>query len=353
MEVRGFGVALEDEMEPESLERRKTIAAIIPLYNGAKYINDALKSVVNQTRPADEILVVDDGSTDRGPDLVRDFAAKHPSVQLIGKNNGGQSSARNLGVACSHSDLIAFLDQDDMWRPSHLEVLAEPFDSGEHRNLGWVYSDLDKVDEDGAMVTRNLLPTLSTDHPKLSLFRCLDRDMFVLPTAALIARSAFEAMGGFDERLIGYEDDDLFLRMFRRDFENVYIPEALSVWRIHKYSTSYSSRMARSRLIYANKLFETFLDEPEMDLYYARDLIAPHFLRNAIADCVRAIRRNEAAQFREHRYAMRFYASRLRLRRRLLFRALSPLLGSFFLARLLYRSRTLPILTRRLAAISS
>ena len=339
-------------MVPATVKGQKTIVAIIPLYNGAKYIGDSLPSVLHQTRPADEIIVIDDGSTDRGPDLVRELAQQHPRIQLIRKDNGGQSSARNLGVERSSSELIAFLDQDDMWRPTHLEVLAEAFDSDAHLNLGWVYSDLDQVDEGGEMVTRNFLQTISTDHPKLSLFRCLDRDMFVLPSASVIARTAFQAVGGFDVRLIGYEDDDLFLRMFRHGFANVYIPAALSVWRIHRFSSSYSIRMARSRLVYATKLFETFLDEPERDLYYARDFIAPRFFRNAVADYVRAVRSNDKRYFGELFNAMRFYTKRLRLRHRILLSASMSCLGSFPLARLLHHCRILSLLTSGWRAIA-
>src|ERR1700758_2585037 len=110
----------------DRLSRRidmSTIAAIIPLYNGADYIDAAIKSVLEQERLADEIIIVDDGSTDNGPSIVEAMAAGNPRIRLLHKENGGQGSARNYGVAHCNSDLIALLDQDDYWYEDHLKEL--------------------------------------------------------------------------------------------------------------------------------------------------------------------------------------------------------------------------------------
>jgi GT2 family glycosyltransferase len=77
------------------------------------------------------------------------------------------------------------------------------------------------MDIDGSMLIRSFLTRLPTAHPKRSLIECLGQDMFVVPSASLISRKAFQAVGGFDESLSGYEDDDLFLRMFRAGYDNV------------------------------------------------------------------------------------------------------------------------------------
>src|SRR5262249_194739 len=102
------------------------VAAIIPLFDGAKYIRSALKSALTQTRPPDEIIVVDDGSTDDGPQIGERLAVGQP-IRLLHKSNGGQGSARNVGVANCNADLIALLDQDDIWYRAHLEELVRPF----------------------------------------------------------------------------------------------------------------------------------------------------------------------------------------------------------------------------------
>jgi glycosyltransferase involved in cell wall biosynthesis len=95
------------------------ISVIIPAYNAAAYIERAIGSVLAQTRPADEIIVVDDGSKDNTADIVRSFADK---VKLISQANAGVSAARNAGIRAATGDWIAFLDADDEWLPDFLKA---------------------------------------------------------------------------------------------------------------------------------------------------------------------------------------------------------------------------------------
>lgn len=251
-----------------------SVTVVIPLYNGTEFIMDALKSVERQTLAPAEVIVVDDGSTDDGPRLVADAIATYPwKLTLITQANAGQSAARNHGIRLANTQLVALLDQDDMWYPRHLEVLSAPFSA--QSNLGFVYSNLDDVDRNGNMVIKRLLDRYGT-HPKMTLFECLSQDMFILPSATVLRKEAWEEVGGFDERLCGYEDDDLFLRIWRR-WDHRYIDEPLSMWRIRPDSTSYTSRMEASRTVYANKLIENFPDNTSQNLYYVRDCIAPRF----------------------------------------------------------------------------
>jgi glycosyltransferase involved in cell wall biosynthesis len=99
-----------------------TIAAVIPLYNKAPHIAQAIESILTQSRPVDEIIVVDDGSTDGGAEIVKRYVRSH-GVRLIQQGNAGESAARNRGIDEAHSDLIAFLDADDIWLPRHIETL--------------------------------------------------------------------------------------------------------------------------------------------------------------------------------------------------------------------------------------
>src|SRR5260221_6681137 len=170
-----------------------SIVAIIPLHNGARWIEQSIKSVLAQALAPDEFIVVDDGSTDDGPRIVDRLAQSHP-IRLLCKRNGGQSSARNFGVAHSKSALIALLDQDDSWYPHHLATLIRPFRKQRGVSLGWVYSDLDEIDESGAMVNKrllNLIPRvhiLPRENPKRTLAGCLSNDLFILPSASLFSR---------------------------------------------------------------------------------------------------------------------------------------------------------------------
>lgn len=98
------------------------ISIIIPLYNKEQYIRQTLESVFNQTYQEFEIVIVDDGSTDGSLDVVRQVG--DPRIRIVCKENGGVSSARNLGIKEARYDYLAFLDADDLWMPDHLEVIA-------------------------------------------------------------------------------------------------------------------------------------------------------------------------------------------------------------------------------------
>src|SRR5215471_1237793 len=333
-----------------------SIVAIIPLCNGARWIEESIRSVLAQTLPPDEFIVVDDGSTDDGPRIVERLAQSHP-ITLLRKPNGGQSSARNFGVAHSRSALIALLDQDDAWYPYHLATLIEPFRQPRGVPLGWVYSDVDEIDDTGGMVNKRLLsllpranPLFRRENPKRSLGACLSNDMFVLPSASLVGRAAFEAVGGFDECLCGYEDDDLFLRLFRAGYDNVFIEEPLSQWRIHGSSTSRTSRMARSRMIYATKLFEQFPDDCARGRYWSRDCLAPRFLSPTLGDYVRALEQRDADMFRTAVAHLQTLLPHLSIKRRLILSIALTCLGRFALALAAYRARRMvqPIARRLL-----
>jgi glycosyltransferase involved in cell wall biosynthesis len=276
-----------------------SIVAVVPLHNGAKWIEAAIRSVFTQTLQPDEFIVVDDGSTDNeaGVAIVERLAKEQPVI-LLRKPNGGQSSARNYGVTHSTSALIAFLDQDDIWYPGHLATLVKPFGESPAMPLGWVYSDLSEIDETGGMMRHSILTGSSVEHPKRNLLACLSQDMFVLPSASLISRDAFGVIGGFDEKLCGYEDDDLFLRMFRAGYGNIFLNEPLSAWRIHAESTSRTERMARSRRIYMKKLLDLFPDDRHRGLHYRKHCIAPRFLRCNIFAYLHAFRIMDTKQMR-------------------------------------------------------
>jgi glycosyltransferase involved in cell wall biosynthesis len=302
------------------------ITAVIPLYNGAEFIAEALNSVLSQTLPPAKINVVDDGSTDNGPEIVASMAGDH-DISLIRKQNGGQSSARNLGIAHAGTPLIALLDQDDIWYPNHLEELVKPFRETRYPELGWVYSNLDEIDRDGRMVTRSCLDQKpEIQHPKRSLVGCLTTDMFILPTSSLISRDAFEAAGGFDERLSGYEDDDLFLRMFRLGYDNMYIDKALARWRIFSGSASYSPRMGRSRMIYLRKLIDMFPPDEFRNVNYVRQLIAPRFCPWLLLEYRAALAAGDRAALRATIEDLEFLSDFLPRQARLVLRAMLPLI---------------------------
>ncbi|MDV3351066.1 glycosyltransferase [Leptothoe sp. LEGE 181152] len=102
------------------LQEPLTVSVVVPLYNKAAYIEQTLNSILAQTHPSQEIIVVDDGSTDDGPDLVN--AMEDERIQLIYQDNQGPGSARNRGLLAANATYVAFLDADDEWLPNFLEI---------------------------------------------------------------------------------------------------------------------------------------------------------------------------------------------------------------------------------------
>lgn len=266
-------IKLESKKRPAK-HQKASVVVVIPFYNGSSFIERAVHSVFEQTVPPQELVVVDDGSSDEEAAKL-DVISKRMGFRVLKKKNGGQGSARNAGVAVTNSDFICFLDQDDFYLKNHIEVLLDAMPENDP-HFGWVYGDLFEAEGNGEIV-RTSIVIHHSQHPKKYIVDLLAGDMFVLPSASLIARNAYDSVGGFDEQFMGYEDDDLFLRLFRAGFTNYFTERAVTVWCIHTESTSYGIRMARSRLAYFKKLVKNFPDDPIKERYFIRDLVIPRF----------------------------------------------------------------------------
>ncbi len=203
------------------------ITAVIHIRNDAPFIEQALRSVMRQSMPPAEIIVLDDGYPDNGVAAVEGLTAERP-IKILRNAERGASSGRNYGVTQAKGDFIALLDQDDIWYPYHLERLAQPFAKPRSRPLGWTYSNVDEIDERGTVVKGMFHSSVSAQHPKSDLTNFIREDTFIFPSASLISRKAFQVVGGFDNNSGNYENDDLFLRIFQAGFDNEYLGDALS-----------------------------------------------------------------------------------------------------------------------------
>jgi glycosyltransferase involved in cell wall biosynthesis len=268
-----------------------TVAVIIPFYDGAVWVERAIKSVMAQTVPPDEFIIVNDGSKSEERAALGKLSETYP-FRIIDKPNGGQGSARNAGVHASTSEYISFLDQDDYYFPDHIRDLVEAIPEKDSR-LGYLYADLCAADGAGNILHANMLRDTQSRHPKQGHIRGLLRfDLFILPSASLIKKSAFLAVGGFDEQFTGYEDDDLFLRMFRAGYTNHFVDTPVTAWCQHSGSTSWTIKMSRSRWKYLNKLRAAFPDDTHTGVLYFRDYLMPRFAPMFIVETMEATRSN-------------------------------------------------------------
>src|SRR5829696_2208589 len=186
---------------------RPTISAIIPAYNAERFIADAVRSVLDQSIPVLECVVVDDGSSDRTAEIVDAFGAR---ASVVRQANRGVSAARNRGVARSRGQLLAFLDADDSWHPERLERQLDALAAAPAHEA--VVCATRVVDDGGAE-----LGTVSPD-PRVSVERLLLWRSTTVSVSSnlLVRREAFEAIGGFDESLSNSADWDLLLRLVER-----------------------------------------------------------------------------------------------------------------------------------------
>ena len=267
-----------------------SVVVIIPFYNGADFIERSVRSVFEQSVPANEVIVVNDGSRPEER-VALDALAERYAFRILDKENGGQGSARNAGVAASTSDYLCFLDQDDFYLPNHIETLVNAIPPDDQL-FGYVYADLFEADADGNVIRTDVVKD-HAKHPKRSIFDLLRYDMFVLPSAALVSRKAFDAVGGFDSQFMGYEDDDLFLRIFRKGYSNHFVDKAVTVWCIHTASTSFGIRMVRSRFKYFKKLLQMFPDEHQRGRYYLREYLMPRFQLFFVNEAIEAIKKDD------------------------------------------------------------
>lgn len=121
----------------KTMERFPKVSVVIPTYNRARYVTEAIDSVLAQTVPPDEIIVVDDGSTDNTQDVLKRFGDR---IKYIRQDNAGPGIARNTGIKSSKNEYIAFLDSDDLWEPNRLERQLAAAKRYRHRPVLW-FSD--------------------------------------------------------------------------------------------------------------------------------------------------------------------------------------------------------------------
>jgi len=260
-----------------------SVSIVIPFHNGSRWIERALESVQNQTIRANEVIVVNDGSSeDESGFLVR--LQQRFNFEILNQENSGQSAARNLGVSKATSDYICLLDQDDYYLPKHNQILLENADFDDPK-FGFSYGDLWRSNEAGQVLSHSSI-NVKMKHPHTSLKTLVGKNMFIVPSATLISRTAFLAVGGFDPELRGYEDDDLFLRFFLAGYSNRFTPEAVTVWTINTSSTSFTESMARSRFIYFNKLLKTFPEGSVVGTHVFGDLMYKRFAYQFAGDVI-------------------------------------------------------------------
>jgi glycosyltransferase involved in cell wall biosynthesis len=208
------------------LEMNDLVSVVIPVFNGSRYLAEAVRSVLDQTYPRVEVVAVDDGSTDDSPRVLAGFGER---VRVIRQANSGVAAARNTGMSNARGEFVAFLDQDDYWRPEKLARQVDRFRAS--GRVGLVHTDFG--------FRRGDHESLDNPHPAgLMVGDCFELLLLGNPlcnSSVLVRKSVIDAVGPCDLRILGntVQDYDLWLRVARVSrFDFVASP--LTFFRLHE-----------------------------------------------------------------------------------------------------------------------
>ena len=225
------------------------VSVIIPTYNYARFIEQAIESVLAQTHPNIEIIVVDDGSTDHTEEVLAKFGDK---IKSIKQQNKGVGAARNNGVKVSDGAFVAFLDADDIWLPNKIERQLQVFQNDEE--VGLVSVGMREFDKEGKTISLYLDGKNGWCAEKLLVLS----PMNVSGSAITLRRNAFERVGGFDEMKELHPSEDWeFCYRVAREFKFHFIPELLVDYRNHGNNGHLNvPRTERAMLLAYKKIFK-------------------------------------------------------------------------------------------------
>ena len=207
------------------------ISIIIPLYNKEKFIKKTIESVLNQSFNNFELIVINDGSTDKGLSLVKDIKDKRIRTYTI--KNSGVSRARNYGINKAKYDLIAFLDGDDLWKKNHLQEVHKLY--LRHPNCGLYAMGYNKIFNNGKAFRAKVFGLDNFSGIIDDFFLSSLADCVAWSSAVMIPKRTFAKVGYFNEDMRSGQDTELWIRI------------AL------KFDISYSSKITSSKIIFFNE----------------------------------------------------------------------------------------------------
>ena len=245
------------------------VSVIIPTYNREKFISECVQSVLAQTLPAREIIIVDDGSTDATYNILRDLgfnslSTKKTVLRYFFQQNRGVSSARNLGIKEARSEFIALLDSDDLWLKSKLDRQVSAFQNDTQS------SRLCHTDE--IWIRNGVRVNQHKKHKKHggNVFQSCLKLCCISPSSAMMHRSVFEDFGFFDEDLPACEDYDFWLRYSAKEDVN-FIDEPLIIKKGGHSDQLSGAHWGMDRFrIYS---IEKILKEPDLKLVHKTEAI--------------------------------------------------------------------------------
>lgn len=227
------------------------ISVVIPAYNSEKFLGECLESVLRQSYPDFEIIVVNDGSTDSTDEILKEYAERDSRVRFVTQSNGGQATARNTGTARARGEWIAFLDADDTWHPGKLAAQIELIQKSE---IDLVYTGIVMVNEKGQTLGQYAGRPLPANPRWAGLVAGSNP---ICTSSTLVRREALSKVGGFHKGLEPTEDWELWVRLLAANFRPGFVAEKLVNYTIHSSNASAQpDRIIKSTMLTLDHLFE-------------------------------------------------------------------------------------------------
>ena len=213
------------------------VSIIIPVYNHEKYIRECVESALAQDYENLEVIVVDDGSTDGTPEILKEFGER---INYIRQENQGTSAALNTGLRHAQGSLVGWLSSDDLYLPGKIKYQVEKF-RGEP-SLGLVYTDWIKIDSQGREIQMVHSPCPSSEHFVGEMLK----GNFVNGSSALIRKECFEKAGYFDTGLAAGSDVDMWFRLLKNGYRFGHVPRPLIKYRWHPSNLSHNYKLLQT-----------------------------------------------------------------------------------------------------------
>jgi glycosyltransferase involved in cell wall biosynthesis len=238
------------------------LSVIMPVFNRAAYLEDAVKSVLAQSYANWELILVDDGSIDSSPQIIDRFSEQDPRIRCMHQENHGAAAARNRGVEMARAEWLCYLDSDDIWFSHTLGAFYDYLCA--HPDAQFIYGFRHRL-EDGKVTE---LESRYQSAPTGA--RELFQKMFLHPMSVCHRRDRIEAVGGFDEKLPLSEDYDLFLRMSP---DLTFEPIAIATGLRRRHATNLSQQTGFSRMVQAGVLLRFLKKHGGEDLIPATEVV--------------------------------------------------------------------------------
>jgi len=210
----------------------RCVCVLLAVHNGERYLRQAVQSVLDQTFADFDFLIIDDGSTDSSPQILREFASVDPRIQLVTQPNAGLTRSLNHGLKLAQNEFVARMDGDDVCPPARLAVQVDFLLN--HSDVSLVGSNVEFIDPQGCPI--GLKPGLILEHERIDA-DLLRKGWPIVHPAVMMRRSAVMEIGGYNEAYATNQDHDLFLRLAERG-RLANLPQTLLKYRQHFDSVS-------------------------------------------------------------------------------------------------------------------